>query len=768
MYACTSKSGRKSSCPPLPALALYLALAAGPAYAAEPVVIDWQPFSVDHDNSEGSPVDVSFVLGDAPAGADGFVTVENGHFVDGDGDRLRLWGVNLTGWTRGGTMLPPKDQAEKWAKIMARNGINAVRFHFLDMPTRSDAEQDEKEEQRLEAADQGYRFRVPPVGIIDGSKDTTTDFDAEQMDRLDYFIFQLKQAGIYSNLNLNVGRTYKAGDNVPDSDAVRLWKGFTYLGERLIELQKDYARRLLTHHNPYTGTKYSDEPAIVTVEIVNENSIYEFWMRNWLRGELTADNPAFQLDLTPFYAGQLDDMYQAWLAEHRKPRQIAAMREEAGVPDGAPVPRLTKAEFSVASDLRFHAEADFLESVEKAFFFDMYGYIKDELGVQSLVIGNADHTYWIPNQPMMRANAELDFVDAHVYWQHPAIWGRRNLPMVNDPLDSTIVKLSRSPFSDHAFTVSEVNHPNPSEYSAEMIPILAAYAGLQDWDGIYFYTFEPKTGDGWQDYVADEFDITLDPVKMTQMKAGSLLFARGDVEPARDTVVRDYSRAAVNESMRLPEAERPFFTPGFPRATPLVHGTRIGTLDGEITREFAPVPGPPYRSDTGELAWYVEPDTATNERHGLVTIDTPRTQALVGFVSANADKTTTHLAAELDNEFAAITLSSLDDSPIQRAPRLLLTAAARWQNTGSEWNERHTLWEFWGKGPTLIEPVTGWLMLRELDGAVAVRITPLDGASQPIGEPRAGRRMEVGWEVELGTEPTVQYLVEVHRSGTVP
>src|SRR5690606_18444231 len=108
---------------------------------------------------------------------------------------------------------------------------------------------------------------------------------------------------------------------------------------------------------------------------------------------------------------------------------------------------------------------------EKTFFFDMYRYIKEELGVKSLVIGNADHTYWIPNQPMMRANAELDFIDAHVYWQHPAIWGRRNTPMVDDPLDSTIVKLSRSPFLDRAFTVSEVNHPNPNEYAAEMIPI---------------------------------------------------------------------------------------------------------------------------------------------------------------------------------------------------------------------------------------------------------------------------------------------------------
>jgi hypothetical protein len=735
------------------------AAVAGLAHAAETASIDWEPYVIDHDNSVGSPADVSFLLGSEPAGASGFVTEKDGHLVEGDGERLRIWGVNLTGWTRGGTMVPPKDQAEKWARIMARNGINAVRFHFLDMPTRNAEQQAEKEALRLEAADEGYRFKVPPVGIIDGSKNTTTEFDSEQMDRLDYFIFHLKQVGIYTNLNLNVGRTYKPGDLVPESDAVRLWKGFTYIGERLIELQKDYAKRLLTHHNPYTKTRYSEEPAIVTVEIVNENSMYEFWFRNWLRGELTADNPAFQLDLTPFYSHQLDEMYQAWLKEHRRADEIAAIRQEAGVAADATVPRLTRGEFSAASKLRFHAEADFLESVEKAFFADMYSYIKDDLGVKSLVIANADHTYWIPNQPMMRANAELDFIDAHVYWQHPAIWGRRNTPMVDDPLDSIVVKLSRSPFLNRAFTVSEVNHPNPNEYSAEMIPILAAYAGFQDWDGIYFYTFEPKALEGWQQYVVDEFDITLDPVKMAQMKSGALLFARGDVRPAQETIVRNYSREQVNEAMRLPEAERPFFTPGFPRATPLAHGNRIGTLEGKSTRSYPPISGPPYHSDTGELSWYVEPD-----KRGIVTIDTPRTQALVGFVRENPDKTTRHLAAELENEFAAITLSSLSDLPVQRAPSLLLTVGARWQNTGSKWNERHTLWEYWGQGPTLIEPVKGWLMLRELDGAVAVRVTPLDGASQPIGEPLVGRRMEVGWEIELGSVPTVQYLIEVHRS----
>ncbi len=735
---------------------VFAALAVACAHAADDIPL--QPFSIDHAGHKDSPADVSFLLGKDPAGQGGFIAVQNGHLTKPDGSRFRIWGVDITGWTQGSSNLPPKDQAEFWAAEMARSGINCVRFHFLDLPTRSAEDDARMAERRKQAEAAGEQFKGRPAGLVDRNRNDTQALDPEALDRLDYFVFQLKRHGVYSNLNLNVGLRYKAGDDVPDSGVINLSKGFTYISTRMIELQKKYARELLTHHNPYTNTDYAHEPAVATVEIVNENSIFEFWMRNWLRGELTPDGPHYQLDFTPFYAKQLDTMYNDWLAKNRTPAQVAHLRELAGVKPGEPVPRIRRGDFSITPKERFYAEADFLAEVEKNFFVGMRDYLKKDLGVQSLVIGNADHTYWIPNLPMMRANSLLDYIDGHVYWQHPAIWGKRNTPMVDDPLHSTIVKLSRSPFLDRPFTVSEVNHPNPNEYAAEMIPILASYAAFQDWDGIYFYTFEPKVGAEWQHYVADEFDITLDPVKMTQMSVGALIFCRADVQPAKEIVARTYSAEQVNESARLPESERPYFTPGFPLSTALRHGSRIRSLTGPPTAKFAPDPAPPYVTDTGEIAWHVDP-----VKHGLVTIDTPRAQALVGFVRDNSQMTTRHLAAEVKNDFAVITLSSLSAEPIQRANRLLLTACSRWQNTGSQWNDRHTLWDKWGHGPTLIEPVTGWLVLRELDGAVAVLLTPLDGASQPIGQPIGGRRLEDGWEIPLGNPATTHYLIQVVR-----
>jgi len=718
-----------------------MGIPASPSVGSIPLVA----FVVDHHQRAQSPVDLSFLL-DGPAGSGGFIGVQDGHLVKPDGERLRIWGVNLTGWTAGSTLLPPKEEAPIWADTLARFGINCVRFHFLDNPSHDPAVV-------VAAAP-----RPRPAGLIDREQDHTQRLAPEQLDRLDFFVAELKQRGIYTNLNLNVGRTYKEGDDVPDWDAVRLWKGMTFVGERLIELQRDYARDLLTHYNPYTRSEYRNEPAVAIVEIVNENSLYEFWLRNWLRGEKTADGPDIQLDFTPFYAAQLDRMYQDWLAQNRTADQLAQRRMLVGIGEGEPIPRLRVEEFAEASALQFHAEGEFYGAVERDFFVGMKDYLVEDLGVRSLIVGCADHTYWIPNQPILQGPSQLDIVDGHVYWQHPAIWGARNTPMVNDPLSSTIVKLSRSPMAGKPFTVSEVNHPNPSSYASEMIPVLAAYAAFQDWDGIFFYTFEPKALGNHQPYVADNFDITLDPVKMIQMAAGALIFSRPDVQPARETVTRSYSSEQVMEAMRMPESARPYFTPGFPVSTALRHGVRIESLNGPATSGYPPEQPGPYLADTGELAWHVSP-----EHGGLVTIDTDRTQSLVGFVKGHG-RTTRHLAADIGNEFCAITLSSLDSEPIARSERLLLTACSRMENTGMQWNARHTLWETWGEGPTLIEPVTGWLVLTDLQGPIDVVVTPLDGSDRPIGPPIHGRRLEIGWEIPLGDPATTQYVVHLIRS----
>jgi hypothetical protein len=671
------------------------------------------PFSMNHRGAGASPADLSFLL-EAPAGKRGFVRVANGHLVKPDGSRLRLWGVHLTDWSRGSVLLPPKEDSPMWASTLARYGINCVRLHFLDLDA--------------------------PRGIIAAGTDSRS-FDPQQLDRLDFLVAELKKRGIYVDLNLNVGRSYRAGDSVPDFERIRWAKGLTLFDPRLVALQKEYARKILTHVNPYTGRAYRDEPAVAIVEILNENGV-------WVG--FTSPTRAYDDELTA--------QYNAWLDRTLTPAELQRLREIAGVAAGAVIPRLKSPEVATAPKERFIAESRFVADLESKFYLDMSRYLKDSLGVRVPITGTADHGHSSSSYPMLMSLSKLDIVDGHVYWQHPGSPPPVNTPMVNDPLHSTVVQLSRTAVAGKPYTVSEFNHPFPNEWASEGIPILAAYGAFQDRDAIIVYTLEPKRDPSWKSYVGDPFDISLDPVRMTQMATGALTFLRGDVRAARQTTTRTYSRDQAFESRRLGRTEQPYFTPGFPLALPLVHGVRIGSLDGAPTQPFSPLDTTTMTSDTRELVWRTTP-----QQKGLVTQETDRTQALIGFVKANG-RSTKNLAANLDKEFASVVLSSMDARPIALSRKMLLTTGSRVTNTGLKWNPDRTRTLDQGGPPSLIEPVTGTITLRQLTGRVTgVSAVALDGAGKPIGAPIAARRTSAGWVLPIGRPVTAWYVVSVTR-----
>jgi hypothetical protein len=421
------------------------------------------------------------------------------------------------------------------------------------------------------------------------------------------------------------------------------------------------------------------------------------------------------------------------------------------------VPRLRGNEAANAPKERYETEMAFYMDTETRFYQDMSAYLKNTLGVKVPITGTADHSHTSSPYAMLSTLSKLDIVDGHVYWQHPGSPPPVNTPMVNDPLNSTVVRLSRTAFAGKPYTVSEVNHPFPNEWASEGIPTLAAYGSLQDWDAIILYTFEPKLSPDWKPYVGDPFDISLDPVRMTQMATGALTFLRGDVRPARQTVERTYSRDQVLASRLLPRTEAPYFTPGFPPALPLQHAVRIRSFDGPPTAKFAPIEANPILSDTKELAWY-----STGDKTGVVTVETERTQALIGFVKANG-KSVRNLAAGVTNNFASIVLSSMDTQPISRSGRLLLTAGSRVANTDMKWDAARARVLSQGVSPSLIEPVAGTITLRGLEGAAAVSLTALDGSGHAVGDPVPATKTSEGWTLKIGDPATTWYVINVRR-----
>lgn len=262
----------------------------------------WFPFPARGISAANGLVDLS-ALNDAPAGARGFIRASGGHFVDEAGMRARFFGVDCTATA----CFPTHEVATRAAAHFRRLGVNLVRFHFMDKGT-------------------------APIGLLIQKSDA---LDPGQLDRLDFFVAELAKNGVYANINLHVARRYPGLDGVA-AQRFEFGKMLDRFYPPFIESQKVYARALLTHVNPYTGHPYTAEPAVLCVEMNNENSALPFWAGN-------LD------DLPEPYAGELRRRWNVWLQGRYK--STARLRAAwGGDAKSAPKEILKNADLSAGTD----------------------------------------------------------------------------------------------------------------------------------------------------------------------------------------------------------------------------------------------------------------------------------------------------------------------------------------------------------------------------------------------------------------------------------
>lgn len=693
------------------------------------------PFSMIWEKSKDSKLNLSFLL-EKPAGKDGFITIKDGHFKKPSGERFKMWGGNLTG----PACFPDKKDAPLVAAYFARFGINTVRLHFMD----SNWGQDKS--------------------LFNYGLNTTRELFAAQLDKLDYFIYELKKAGIYSDINLNVGRTFRIGDGVPEYEYLGLAKAVTIFDDHIIELEKEYAKQLLTHVNPYTGNAYINEPAIATIEIVNENSLVEAWFGGRLLGKNTATRNGTWSDIPPYYGKELTKKFNLWLKDNVSSSEIVLLEKEAGVKAGEEIPRLSPTEFNTASELRFHSEANFIINTEHDFYSGMFNYLKNDLSVKSMIVANSDHNHSNNGYALLSNTSLTDVVDGHVYWQHPGTMidkitgkqytGIENTPMVNNPGFSTVVQLSRSAVEGKPYTISETNHPFPNEYACEGIPILGAYALLQDWDGIFFHELSNVNYSMWNSNYPGSFCMGLDPVKMSLMAASGLMFLRNDLIPSESCVYRGYAKDDIIEGIRETSDHKPFFTQVYSPLIPLIEKTRIRSFNKKIN-DFPEIKDQvEIKAETGEIIWH------STER-SFVEVAAPKTESLIGYIPETASLLK-HLIVNIQNEFAAITLISLDDKPLATAGKLLLITTGQTGLSVMKWSDDRKRLIEPGKKPTTIEVITGEIVLTGLTNAKSLVAEPLDGGGNPL----KSQSLPINngtVHLIVGNDITVWYYLQVKR-----
>lgn len=254
------------------ALAAAFFVGAGSSVFADETSSELFPFVVE----QGAPNGVANVrTWDDPvpaADSRGILVAKNGKFVDENGTEVRLLGTNLCFSGN----FPSKEKAERLAESLGRFGIRVVRLHHMD----------------------SYNIWGKNIAT------TQTEIDPEQLDKLDYLIAKLREHGVYVNINLHVSRKFDERDGFENSkDLPTQSKGVDNFCRRMIDLQKKYARDLLTHVNPYTKKAYVDDPGVAVIEINNENSVVASW--SW--GELDS--------LPKPYCDEFQALWNDWLTK---------------------------------------------------------------------------------------------------------------------------------------------------------------------------------------------------------------------------------------------------------------------------------------------------------------------------------------------------------------------------------------------------------------------------------------------------------------------
>jgi hypothetical protein len=274
----------------------------------------------------------------------------------------------------------------------------------------------------------------------------------------------------------------------------------------------------------------------------------------------------------------------------------------------------------------------------------------------------------------------------------------------------TLPRLALARVSGKPYTVTEYNHPAPNTYSSEAFLLLAAYAALQDWDGIFAFDYSGFAQNWDARKITGFFAIDQHPTKLVTLPAVAALFRRADVRSPGDPLTVNIPLEAMLKQLSGP---RPWISAdqfGVPLQTAFQRPVAVETGEAPLPAPSAAAPWPPVvASATGELTWSSAPQDQ------VVTVNTPRSKAVIGSTGRGSfplgDVLVT--AGATRQHWMALTLTVLEGQDFATARRLLVTATGYVENTDMGWKnaEKSTVGPDWGQAPSLVEGVAATVEL---------------------------------------------------------
>lgn len=459
---------------------------------------------------------------DAPAGKYGFLTTRGAHFYWPNGKRARFWGINVANTS----LQEPEADIDAIIENFRTAGFNLLRLHHFD--------------------ERG--------GIIDLEKPDSRHFNEAALRKLDYWIYKAKQAGIYVYLDLLDYRRFKEGDGVENPEGIgRAGRPYNVFDARLIELQKEYAYKLMREHvNPYTGLAYADDPAIVMLEIYDESGL--FMRRQVWRAMPEPYNTRFRKMWNDWLLARYSStarLAAAWTGNSGKSELLAEESLEKGTVE---LPAMVWNETQAPENQRAYAliarrsdGARFAYEVHRKFLRDMKTYLRS-IGVRIPLSATGRFE---DLADLKSLGEELDFIGTNFYydhpywpankqaWQPPSYFHNHN-PMndIDDHSMAAAVSLSR--VKDRPLVVREWNYCWPNRNRAGGILEAACYAALHDLDAMILFVYETRPTAR-----VSYFNVRSDPSRWGLCGVGAQIFLRYLVQPSLHRIVVPYNEVDV-------------------------------------------------------------------------------------------------------------------------------------------------------------------------------------------------------------------------------
>jgi hypothetical protein len=683
-----------------------------------------------------SPMDLRF-LNEKVAGQNGFVRAEGGRFVLGSGEAVRFWAVNG----------PPEElrgeELKRCARQLAKHGVNLVRLHGTVFDERTG--------------------QLRPESIVRFQEVTEV----------------MKAEGIYVHLSIYFPLWFKPRpglDFLPGYDGQKHPFASLYFNGDFQKVYQDWWRQILTTKGA-NGKTLCDEPALMGVEMVNEDSLL-FWTFKY-------DNvPAEQMAV-------MEKRFGDWLMAKYGSLEKAL---QAWGGTGVPQDRVAEGRMGFRNHwdmfthktLRDQDTARFLTETQRTFYDQTQTFLKG-LGFRGLITASN----WITANDAIFGPLEKysysggDFIDRHGYFGgmlqgQDAAWSIRDGHVFShrsalrfDPEEPGKAAVITHPVFDSEINgkpsmISETTFTRPNRYRTEAPLFYAVYGALQDTDSVVHFALD---GVDWQ--VKPRFFMqpwTLaTPAMMGQFPAAALIYRQGLVKegevmagvqiPLEDAYALKGNPLSVQAN--LDELRKTDLKPGSKgqgagSIDPLIHlvgRTRI-TIAEKVDKttlqkleNFVDPQAKTVKSSTGEVL--------LDFGNGVLTVDGEKAQVVAGNVKAagTVDLKTLRVSSGMD--LLAVALVPLDNLPVQVSQKMLLQIMSEEKATAFQTEpvgEGRFRIKNIGVDPWLYRRIEASVSLNRPDAA-RLKVRALDLKGMPSGE--AGNGTEI-----QPREGSVYYLIE--------